>query len=347
MRSILIIVALVAVCQVAVAQTIRRVNNNLAATGLNVYTTVQAAHDAAAANDIIIIEPSIISYGSLISTKPLKIYGNGYFLTTNTELRLDTRPSTVVDVTFATASSGSYIAGVSIAGSVTIKMANDITVTRCYLGSLTIDTRNLANSAQANISNHVISGNCFTGGIGVFTSGFTITNISVTNNIIRDLSAAAGNDIQAWIVRNNSFFNNTGYPGLTISLNNSVFENNLLTPSTTSYGYILSFTNTTYSYNAVYNNLFTPGNGNINNVDFPSEFVAPGGLSDDEKYQLINTSALKTAGSGGTEIGAFGGATPYVISGIPPIPSISNMVHTATGSDVVDLQVTISVKSNN
>jgi hypothetical protein len=44
------------------AQTIRRVNNNVGITGVNVYTTAQAAHDAAAANDILIIEPSNTSY---------------------------------------------------------------------------------------------------------------------------------------------------------------------------------------------------------------------------------------------------------------------------------------------
>jgi hypothetical protein len=71
------------------AQTIRRVNNNPGVTGVNVYSSAQAAHDAAAANDIIIIEPSATSYGSLTLTKPLKIYGNGYYLGQNQELKAD------------------------------------------------------------------------------------------------------------------------------------------------------------------------------------------------------------------------------------------------------------------
>ena len=69
-------------CIAAHAQTIRRVNNNAGVTGVNVYTTAQAAHDAAAANDILMIEPSVTTYENLILTKPLKIYGNGYFLST-------------------------------------------------------------------------------------------------------------------------------------------------------------------------------------------------------------------------------------------------------------------------
>ena len=69
-------------CIAAHAQTIRRVNNNAGVTGVNVYTTAQAAHDAAVANDILMIEPSVTTYENLILTKPLKIYGNGYFLST-------------------------------------------------------------------------------------------------------------------------------------------------------------------------------------------------------------------------------------------------------------------------
>ena len=39
------------------AQTIRRVNADATVTGINVYTTLQAAHDAAIAGDVLIVEP--------------------------------------------------------------------------------------------------------------------------------------------------------------------------------------------------------------------------------------------------------------------------------------------------
>ena len=63
----------------AQAQTVRIANNNLGApTGPNVYATLQAAIDAAAADDIIHIIPSPYSYGDATMGKRLKIYGVGH-----------------------------------------------------------------------------------------------------------------------------------------------------------------------------------------------------------------------------------------------------------------------------
>jgi hypothetical protein len=70
----------------------------------------------------------------------------------------------------------------------------------------------------------------------------------------------------------------------------------------------------------------------------------------DIKFQIEvdKTGAeLKTLGSGGSEVGAYGGTTPYVISGIPPIPSIVDMINTGTGDNTNPVKVTVSVKSNN
>ena len=60
--------AILCLCAVANAQTIRRCNNNPGVTGVNMYTTIQAAHDAAVAGDIIYVEPSNANYGALTCT---------------------------------------------------------------------------------------------------------------------------------------------------------------------------------------------------------------------------------------------------------------------------------------
>ena len=174
--------------------------------------------------------------------------------------------------------------------------------------------------------------------VRVLHRGFTASNVLVTNNILRGISADGDPMIQNWLVRNNTFYSFNG-----ITLVNSVFENNLLTNGGTP-----NFTNVTHSYNVSTGNSFTGGVGNQNTYAVADELVGTGtGISDDERFQLKTDAPLKTASSAGVEVGAFGGTTPYKISGISITPSIINMTHTATGSNTVPLSVTISVKGNN
>jgi hypothetical protein len=88
-KSLFIALALLLMANLSNAQTIYRCNNDPSVTlSPNMFRTLQAAHDAASAGDIIYVEPSYnsISYGSLICTKTLRIIGNGYFQTQNTSI---------------------------------------------------------------------------------------------------------------------------------------------------------------------------------------------------------------------------------------------------------------------
>jgi len=338
---------------VSYAQTIRRVNNNPGVTGLNVYTTAQAAHDAANSNDILIVEPSVTSYGILVVTKPLKIYGNGYYLNTNTELKADQRNSILDLVIFTTGSDGSLISGFYITSSVnnfndfrglSIYGVSNITVQRCNINfMLSISNRNWDNNINTNVSNITISENHLSNSNILeattwIVPTYTISNVIVSNNILSGgISASTTPQIQNWAIRNNTFTAGT------ISLANSIFENNILSSGGTP-----AFNNVTYSYNVSTTNSFSGGVGNQNSVVVSTQFIGTGaGISDDERYQIKSGSPLKTAGAGGIEVGAYGGSTPYVVSGIPAIPSIVNMTNTATGTSSTPLSVTISVKSNN
>jgi hypothetical protein len=320
--------------------TIRRVNNNPGVTGVNVYTTAQAAHDAAVPNDILIIEPSVTTYGNLTLTKPLKIYGNGYFLSTNTELKADQRNSILANLDFNAGSGGSEISGIYFTNSVTVNGISNLIIQRCYFDvPLSINSFTGIGTVYNNVTNILVSGNYSPGAIiGSAAGSKTISNVLVTNNIVQSINANSP-DIQNWIVRNNTIHTNPG--GLT----NGIFENNLLTLSN---GGAPAFINCTVSNNVSRVASFSSGFGNQNNFSIAPELITAGaGISPDEAYQIKAGSPLKTAGSGGTEVGAFGGATPYVVSGIPAIPSIVNMSNTATGSNTVPLSVTISVKGNN
>ena len=79
MKNLIFLFLLAFSCS-AFAQTIRRVNNTPGLNDPNVYATAQAAHDAAAPNDIISLEPSASPYyGSITVLKRINIVGAGYY----------------------------------------------------------------------------------------------------------------------------------------------------------------------------------------------------------------------------------------------------------------------------
>ena len=67
--------------------------------------------------------------------------------------------------------------------------------------------------------------------------------------------------------------------------------------------------------------------------------------SDDGKWQLLDTSAAKGAATHGGDCGAFGGATPYVLSGIPMfLPHITEALVPAKPTDG---KITVKLKIEN
>jgi hypothetical protein len=64
----------------AICQTIRIADNNPnAPTGANIYTTIQAAVDAAVAGDIVYVQPSPTNYGPVIINKQINLRGIGFY----------------------------------------------------------------------------------------------------------------------------------------------------------------------------------------------------------------------------------------------------------------------------
>lgn len=67
--------------------------------------------------------------------------------------------------------------------------------------------------------------------------------------------------------------------------------------------------------------------------------------SDDGKWQLLSTSAAKGAATHGGDCGAFGGATPYVLSGIPMfLPHITEALVPVKPTDG---KITVKLKIEN
>ena len=70
-------------------------------------------------------------------------------------------------------------------------------------------------------------------------------------------------------------------------------------------------------------------------------------ITQDARSQLKAGAVALTAGEAGTQAGAFGGDDPYVLSGIPFIPTITQLTVPATVTQNGTLNVTVKAQTNN
>jgi hypothetical protein len=68
-------------------------------------------------------------------------------------------------------------------------------------------------------------------------------------------------------------------------------------------------------------------------------------LSTDGRWEMKAGSPALGSGSGGVDCGAFGGSTPYILSGVPNLPHIYEADVPASATSSSGLQVSIKVKS--
>ena len=338
------------------AQTIRRCNNNTGISGVNVYTTIQAAHDAAVAGDIIYVEPSVNTYGSLDATKRLTIIGNGYYNEANPNTPFEKLSSIISSITFNNGSANSNISGIHLQGNVNIQDIQ-ISITRCLLigncnfGRSTITVSNQSTRGNSGIITKCIVFGAITGQYSPDVSSQIGYNTTVSNCIFR-----GGGFLN---LTNSTITNNTF--GLSISINNLIgcsFTNNILDARgfSTTIEFVSGVINGNSRGNTISNNIClgqnaTPsGNGNVSNGNINTTFLIANPWSsgtDDANFQLAAGSPAIGIGTGGTNAGAFGGAGPYVLSGLPAYPVMTNFTTSGAGNTNTPLQVSVTVRGNN
>jgi len=297
------------------------------------FKTIQAAHDGASAGDTIYCVGSVQSLGGATFTKKLTIIGPGYFLSENSGLQANPSSAQLSNLTFNVGSEGSVITGCEIQGTLSLNTSN-ISIIRNYL--------NYGNNSgvfiQGGVGNIYLEQNFINGWfIGSMIGSDSDGPIFILNNYIRSYrSNGYGSQdaigVQNAIVENNVIVGN-------ITCYNSTFQNNIIISGT------FSGTGNGIFNNICNSNQFSNTNGNIPNTDTSTVFVNTG--TTDGRFQLKAGSPAKGAGIGGVDIGMFGGMNPYVLSGVPPIPSIFYFTAPFYGSKSQGLQVHIKAKVNN
>ena len=297
--------------------------------------------------DTLYVEGSSISYGSFNLTKRLVIIGTGYFLNgtnSNPGLQANPNPSSFGNtyIIFDSTGSGSVLMGLSaffMGASQNLGSATDnITITKCQVNSVGI--------FYGYITGTVMNGwkinKCYiTGQVG--DGSLVMQNWDVSNNIIvSSINLSNAGNLNN-IVRNNII-------NSTITLNQAYFANNVIYST-------FNVINVTVKNNLGIGNPVGFGtyagiNGNVNNLTEATIFLGLTGNSTDGQYRLKAGSPAIGAGlTVGTVVtpdcGAFGGPDPYILSGIPNIPTIYALtVPASVPTGTPSMNVTFSTRNN-
>ncbi len=322
----------------AQAQTIRRVNN-VGVTGAGIFSSLQAAHDAATAGDIIYLEPSGISYGDLAATKPLTIIGNGFFHGEQSPvLVVDPRASIVGIVLLLPGAAGTRLTGLTVTSRI-MCTANNCTIerNRVFGNGINIGQDQFQTSTNVTITTGLIRQNFIEAVLEFRPGGSTIAGLLISNNFIQNgIIGGNSSSLNSVLITNNVIGNRAGTNGVGIDVDNCVLKNNILTSS----GGVAVRANS-FSNNISVNTQFGSANGNQSSVSLASIFG--GGSNSEGQFQIAPGGPADNTGESGVDVGMFGGTTPYVLGGVPSIPTIFEYSQSVSGTT---LNAVISTKSN-
>ncbi len=380
MRTILLIVL---TALTATAQTIRIADNNVnAPTGVNIFPTLQAAINAAVANDIVYITPSVTNYGDITVGKRITLKGVGFGV-----VEIAPRSSAVNTLTIINSSNGvDNVSGALLTGFSfnTVQFAigtggstyDNITFDNVTGSYFNHTTASLPNTDNLTIRNSVI--------YGISIGASAMSNTKIYKNAIS--SATSISNTTNPLITNNLFFSQYPYygnysiytancPGIRIEHNifsgtgvafsnlvNALVVNNIFygkTPDGAGAGTTLYFSGNTFSNNLVLSNYTWPppasngtansGVGNISGVGplFTNAPVSSSYGSYD--YTLQAGSVCIGAASTGDNIGPSGGLYPWtgnILLKATAVPVITLFGNSGVVPQNQPLKSNIKAKSN-
>jgi hypothetical protein len=127
------------------------------------------------------------------------------------------------------------------------------------------------------------------------------------------------------------------------------YTNNVIISNTTGTTIVTSAMNFA-DHNVSNKNIFPSGGTNISNADGANTYVGftnPTISSSDGIWQLKQGSVATGYANDGTDAGAYGTTSPYVLSGIPAIPNIYFAQPQQTGTSQGGLKIQLKIKANN
>ena len=306
------------------------------------FTSFQAAYNAAQADDTIMLAGSPTVYSAPTIYKRIHIVGPGYMFGGNQIPGINT-DSASISLDFVKNSqfgdpSGSSVSGVAATiGSTTNSNGNfpvPLSVSRCRIqygggfgpGS---SVRESLFEGSLDIYGSTSVRNCiFMNYIYVNGVGNTFSNCTVFSQQSGHLTVRSDtNESTSW--------------------SNTVFVNSVYTAQSFASAKIGSVTHSIAVGNSILPEgraSFLPeGGGNINGFNLTDVFVSSGNV--ETRWMLKATSPAIASGFNGVDMGAFGGANPYRLSGVAPRPRITRLVVPAAATDATGLRFEVDAKA--
>lgn len=327
-RNIIVLVTLLC-CYTTLSAGTWRVNNSpsVNADFNDLETALES--DKVLAGDTLYVEGSPYDYAINDIVKKVTLIGPGYYLTENPNTQENKAEATIKPQSGQSLyilAEGTVCEGLTFASSNVYLYigADNVTLRKCWSNSTTfIEWASKTSGIQA-IRNTVIT-QCMVGSIqGNNNNGYYdySDGAHITNNIIT--SGGISNLYNAIIEYNTCIGMGGGtYKSIYNVDGSGSIRHNIIR----------------YELSASDIGTMTQEN---NYVFETADFVS-NSTSSDGQYQLATTSALKTNGPDGKEVGAFGGSSPYILSGLPNVPHIYEIIAPTSASAASGLDVTVKI----
>lgn len=281
------------------------------------------ADDRVEEGDELLLDPGSYA-GAEVRKKNITITGPGYLMSTNT----DWHEGRHAELT----------GGISLHGNCTIQGVKVTQYIYLYNGYNSVIRCQVSNENRGIISN---------GSYDVITNNYVDriqahNSTMVTNNIVIG-RISSGTDCH---VENNTVVTNRQSPSLIYDFRNSIIKNNIVINTATGVDSdnIPYKTRTIESYpnnnNTIINNVLSCP-AKYADVNYPNNEYVDASLANTfidnitgDRYLLRDDSVAKGKATDGGDCGAFGGATPYVLSGLPyGMPHITEAQIPSTPTD--------------
>lgn len=304
MKKAIFFVAVAAICGAAQA-TVLRVNNN-AGSGAP-YSDVSSAINAANEGDTIMIDQSATNYGSFEVDKPLVILGPGYFRVVNGFTSEGASSAQVFEMRIYEAAAGTVVRGLEVTDDIAVYAPN-VVINRCYFSG------NYGIKVNASATRCIIHQNFFNGDRGV--NGTSANYTQITNNIFCTRYTIITGINEGYIAYNTFAYMSNGGSQIN-ECSNCTIEKNI--------GRDL---------------------GSISSCSYADNYIVDKWIYTDRSIDLAIKNQKFTDPdiiAGVTGRGAFSGDDPYVISGIPAGPVITDITVPASVEQGNTLNVTIKL----
>lgn len=282
--------------------------------------------------DTLLLDPGSHGNVDVRNRKNLTVIGSGYFIDKNK----DWAESRATIISYAYLSEGSKIEGCD---ATYISLTDDCTATRCKADQI----------AAAGSGTSLIT-QCYVNGLELSDNDIVRNNIILSHIFGTNGCTFDNNTIVSSGVYYNEYYIIFGFKNSTIR--NNVIINTKQGFDSNQIPYITNLIHSGCSNNVIQNNILSTPEKYANSsypqnhfvgATIENTFVNEG--SDDAKWQLLDSSAAKGAATHGGDCGAFGGPTPYVLSGIPQfLPHITEALVPAKPTDG---KITVKLKIAN